>query len=395
MNPSDNPYNPGAGVPPPELAGRENILRQAKNTIIRTKNGKAARSFIMLGLRGVGKTVLLNRIDQIAETEGCETAIFEADPARTLPELLTQQIHRLLLKLDRHKQAENDIRKTFSLLRGFASAFKVKFGEFEVGLSNEKITGDLIIDLTDLFISIGEAAKSRSSVAVIMIDEVQYLTKNDLGALIMALHKISQRQLPLLFFGAGLPQLARLAGEAKSYAERLFEYPEIDRLNAKNARIALIKPAERESVFFEDNALEIILKETDGYPFFLQVWGSHIWEVASSSPISSKDAELATKRAIEALDRGFFKVRLDRLTERQQTYARAMAEIGPTPATSTEVAKLMGISVKQAAPIRDEIIKKGMAYSPKRGLVAFTVPKFDEFIKRTIFITDINKRRKQ
>jgi cysteinyl-tRNA synthetase len=213
---------------------------------------------------------------------------------------------------------------------------------------------------------------------------VQYVTKNDLSALMMALHKISQRQLPLLLFGAGLPQLARLAGEAKSYAERLFDFLEIDRLDANSARVALAEPAKRESVVYEDDALDIILEETEGYPFFLQVWGSCAWEVAPSSPITAAHVKTATKRAVEALDKGFFKVRIDRLTDRQQQYARAMAELGPSPANSTAVAKVLGMTVKQAAPIRDEVIKKGVAYSPSRGLVSFTVPKFDEFMKRTI-----------
>lgn len=384
MKSVDNPYSPGAGTPPPELAGRASILKKAANTTERIKKGKAAKSFIMLGLRGVGKTVLLNRIDQIAESAGCRTTIFEADPDRTLPELLTQQLRRLLLKLDRRKRVSDEVQKAFGFLRSFASAFNVKFGDFEVGLSSEMATGDLTIDLTDLIVAIGEAAKSRKTVAVIMIDEVQYVTKSDLSALIMALHKIAQRQLPLLFFGAGLPQLAKLAGDAKTYAERLFDYPEIGSLDAKSARAALVEPAKRESVVYEDDALDIILKETDGYPFFLQVWGSHAWEVAPSSPITSEHAKSATERAIAALDKGFFKIRLNRLTGRQQEYARAMAELGPSPATSTAVAEVLGITVKQAAPIRDEVIKKGMAYSPSRGLVAFTVPKFDEFIKRNI-----------
>lgn len=384
MDSASNPYTPGAGTPPPELAGRESILKLAENTIERTKKGRAAKSLVMLGLRGVGKTVLLNRIDQMAETSGCQTAIFEADKDRMLPDLLTQQLYRLLLKLDRLKRAGNEIRKAIGLLRGFASVFRVKFEGVEFGISNEVATGDLTIDLTDLFIAIGEAANSRSTVAVMMIDEVQFLVKSDLSALLMALHKIAQRQLPLLFFGAGLPQLAKLAGEAKSYAERLFDYREIDRLDEKSARSALVEPARRESVSYEAEALNIILKETDGYPFFLQVWGSHAWEVAPSSPITAGHAQTATQRAIADLDRGFFKVRFDRLTERQQQYAHAMAELGPFPARSTAVAKVLGITVKQAAPIRDEVIKKGMAYSPKRGLVTFTVPKFDEFIKRTI-----------
>jgi hypothetical protein len=185
-----------------------------------------------------------------------------------------------------------------------------------------------------------------------------------------------------LLFGAGLPQLARLAGEAKSYAERLFDYLEIDRLDDKGAYAALVEPAKRESVEFEQDALQMIMRETQRYPFFLQVWGSYVWEVASSSPITSDDVRIATKRAIEALDQGLFKMRFDRLTKRQQKYALALASFGSTPATSTAVANVLGIDVKQAAPIRDEVIKKGMAYSPSRGIVAFTVPKFDAFLKR-------------
>ena len=383
MNPIDNSYTPGAGTPPPELAGRETILLEAENTIKRTINGKAAKSQIMLGLRGVGKTVLLNRINQIAEEEGCQTAIFEADSDHNLPELLTQQLHRLLLKLDRRMKVGDDIQKAFTLLRGFASAFRVKFGEFELGLSNEIVTGDLSIDLTDIFVLIGKAAKKRNTVAVIFIDEMQYIEKGDLSALIVSLHKISQVQLPLLFFGAGLPQLAKLAGDTKSYAERLFDYPDIDKLDEKSAMRALAKPAKKESVEYSPDAIDKILEETDCYPFFLQVWGSHIWEVAKVSPITLNDAKIATRKAQTALDQGFFKVRFDRLTERQQDYVRAIAEVKHLPATSSEVAGELNISIKKAAPIRDEVIKKGIAYSPSRGLISFTVPGFEDYLLRT------------
>ena len=380
----NNPYSPGAGVPPPELAGRENILRAAENLIKRVQNGYSAQSLILLGLRGVGKTVLLNRIDQIAETAGCETSIFEADMERRLPQLLTQQLHRLLLKLDRRKRMGDEVQKAFSLLQAFAGIFRVHVGEFQVGVAGPMVTGDLAIDLTDLLVAIGEAAKARNTVAVILVDEVQYIAKDDLGALIMALHRISQRQLPLLFFGAGLPQLAQLAGDAKSYSERLFAYPGVGPLDHDGACRALVEPARREGVEFEAEALDIILEETEGYPFFLQVWGSHVWQVAKASPITAADACEASKRAVAALDESFFKVRFERLTERQQHYARAMAEFGNEPANSTAVASLLGMTVKKAAPVRDEVIKKGMAYSPKRGLVAFTVPKFDEFMKRAM-----------
>ena len=382
MDPVNNPYNPGAGSPPPELAGRENILSAAENTIKRTIGGKAAKSQVLLGLRGVGKTVLLNRINQIAENEGCQTAIFEADPDHSLPELLTQQLHRLLLKLDRRKKVGHDIQKTFSYLRGFASAFKVKYGEFEVGLNNELATGDLTIDLADLFVLIGRASKKRKTVSLIMIDEMQYIQRIDLSALIMALHKISQLQLPLLFFGAGLPQLAKLAGDTKSYAERLFDYPDVDKLDKESAMLAIEKPAKNEKVVFEPEALDLLYAETEGYPFFLQVWGSHVWETAKTSPITFRDVQIATRNALNALDHGFFKVRLDRLTERQKEYIKAMAAIGYLPVRSSEVAARIKIPVTRAAPLREEIINKGIIYSPGRGLVSFSVPKFDEFLRR-------------
>ena len=238
------------------------------------------------------------------------------------------------------------------------------------------------MDMGDLFLAIGEAAKTRKTIVVILIDEVQYLEDKDLKALILAMHKISQKQLPLLVFGAGLPQLAKLAGEAKSYAERLFDYIIIDKLNEKNARQALEKPVRREKVEFEPDAIKNIIKETEGYPYFIQLWGSSAWDIAKSSPITLEDVQKATKAAILSLDSGFFRIRYDRLTERQQEYVKAMAVIGHIPVTSAEVAQMMQMSVQQAAPLRDEVIRKGIAYSPGRGLIAFSVPKFEEFIRR-------------
>ena len=343
----------------------------------------------------MGKTVLLNRFNQIAESEGCQTAIFEADPDHTLPELLTLQLHRLLLKLDRRKKAGEDIQRIFRLLGSFASRFKVKVGEFEVGLTNEFVTGDLTIDLTELLVAIGMAAKKRDTAVILLIDEMQFLSMKDLSALIIALHKISQNRIPLLFYGAGLPHLAKLSGEAKSYSERLFDFEIIDRLDNKSAAIALVKPALREGITYESGALDAVLKETEGYPFFLQVWGSHIWEVAKSSPISITDVSRATLRALKALDHGFFKVRVERLTERQLKYAIAMAAVDSLPASSTEVAGILGLSISRAAPIRDELIKKGMAFSPKRGLVAFSVPRFKEYLQRSGYSSISLERKAQ
>ena len=384
MRATHNPYNPGAGVPPRELAGRDDLIEQARVAIVRAKDGRPAKSLIMLGLRGVGKTVLLNAFEAIAEENGCQTALLEIDPDKTLAQQLAPQLQHVLHRLDRLKKTSSDLQRAFNSLRAFASMFKASVGDVDFSLAGSPATGDLAIDLTDLFVAIGDAAKRRGAAIVLLVDEIQYLQKGDLSALIMALHKISQRQLPLLLFGAGLPQLAKLAGDAKSYAERLFDYPPIGPLDPKSARHALAAPALREDVEYEGAALDYVIGQTGRYPFFLQVWGSHCWDEAGKSPITLADAKAATTAAIAALDEGIFKVRLARLTDRQKAYARAMAEFGPEPVNSSDIANSLGLSLSQAAPIRDELIKKGMAYSPERGLVGFTVPKFDEFMRRAI-----------
>ncbi|MEQ1617392.1 MAG: ATP-binding protein [Terricaulis sp.] len=384
MRATHNPYNPGAGVPPRELAGRDDLIEQARVAIVRAKDGRPAKSLIMLGLRGVGKTVLLNAFEAIAEESGCQTALLEIDPEKSLAQQLAPQLQHVLHRLDRLKKTSSDLQRAFNSLRAFASMFKASVGDVDFSLAGSPATGDLAIDLTDLFVAIGDAAKKRGAAIVLLVDEIQYLQKGDLSALIMALHKISQRQLPLLLFGAGLPQLAKLAGDAKSYAERLFDYPPIGPLDPKSARHALAAPALREDVEYEAAALDYVIDQTGRYPFFLQVWGSHCWDEAGNSPITLADAKAATKAAIAALDEGIFKVRLARLTDRQKAYARVMAAFGPEPVNSSDIANSMNLSLSQAAPIRDELIKKGMAYSPERGLVGFTVPKFDEFMRRAI-----------
>lgn len=384
MKATHNPYNPGAGVPPPELTGRDHLIEQARVAISRAKAGRPAKSAIMLGLRGVGKTVLLNRFEALAEEEGCQTALLEIEPSSPLAQQLAPPLQQILHRLDRLKKAGADLQRAFGSLRSFATMFKASVGDIDFSLAGPAATGDLTIDLTDLFVAIAEAAKKRDTAIVLLIDEIQYLKKGDLGALIMAMHKVAQRQLPLLLFGGGLPQLAKLAGDAKSYAERLFDYPPIGPLDEAGARLALTAPAEREGVKYAKDALDYVVEQTGCYPFFLQVWGAHCWDVAAKSPITLADAKRASETATAALDEGIFKVRLARLTDRQQAYARAMAEFGSEPINSSDVANALGLSLSQAAPIRDELIKKGMAYSPERGLIGFTVPKFDEYMRRAM-----------
>jgi hypothetical protein len=382
MRSAENPYSPGAGNPQPELAGREEILDRASSTLERTLNRRMTKSLMMLGLRGVGKTVLLNRIQQMADDAGCVTGFIEAEGKQALPDLLTPHLWRILLKLDTQKLARESVHRAFRLLRGFASAFSVQFGGIEVAVKPETSTGDLSLDVTDLLVAVGEAAAQRGSPVVILVDEVQYLSRDELSAIMVALHKVSQKQLPLLLFGAGLPQLAALAGEAKSYAERLFFFNEIGRLSNEAARTAIMEPLRQENVGIDGDALEAILAETDCYPFFLQLWGYYAWESAEASLISVEDVNAATDMSIEDLDQGFFNIRYQRLTDRQRDYVFALARLGPGPASSTAVAAELGVPVEKAASVRSEVIKKGVAYSPRWGLIAFTVPKFDEYLRR-------------
>lgn len=387
MDPRLNPYAPGAGTTPPELAGRGQILEQASIALSRAKNGRQAKGQMLLGLRGVGKTVLLNRIETLAEEEGVKPILIEAPEGRALPELLVPHLRRLLLQLDRGERVYEHVKRALRTLRSFAAAFRVSVGDLEFGVDPEfgsGDSGDLELDLADVLRTTAEAAKQRGMAVALLLDEVQYLSERDLGALIVALHKLTQRSLPLVFFGAGLPQLAGLAGEAKSYAERLFDYPTVGPLDDAAAREALRTPAQREGVDYVEEALDEIIRHTQGYPYFLQEWGKHAWNTAAVSPIMQADAENATKQAILQLDEGFFRVRLDRLTPREKVYLRAMAELGPGPHRSGEIAEKMGVKVQSVGPLRANLIGKGMIYSPAHGDTAFTVPMFDEFMQRTI-----------
>jgi len=387
MDPKTNPFAPGAGTQPPELAGRDKIIGDATLALQRVKLGRPARSEILLGLRGVGKTVLLNRIAQIAEDEGFQTVILEAPEDRTLPEMLVPPLRSLLFRLSRVEKAKGMATRGLAVLRAFASAFKLKVGDVEFGVKAETGTADsgsLESDLPEVLFSVANAAKDASSAVALFVDEVQYLTEGDLAALIVSVHKLTQKGLPFILFGAGLPQLAALAGEAKSYAERLFDYPDIGPLADGAAREAIASPVRREGAGVTDQALTLIVEQTKGYPYFLQEWGSACWNASPSSPITAQDAAGATAQTLQALDRGFFRVRFDRLTPREKEYMRAMAELGPGPHRSGEIAQKLRMNVTAAGPLRNGLIRKGMIYSPQHGDTAFTVPMFDEFMRRSM-----------
>ncbi|MEX1109763.1 MAG: ATP-binding protein [Dongiaceae bacterium] len=387
MDPIKNPYAPGAGAPPPELAGRDELREAIRITLERVRAGRPAKSILMIGLRGVGKTVLLDRMRDDAEASGIHTIRVEAPESRSLPALLAPQLRQALLRLSQIAKARALAQRALRGLAGFAKALKVKYQDIEVGLDFDPEpgladNGDLEHDLQALLEVAGIAAKEAGTALAMFVDELQYVEEEELAALIAALHRTSQRSLPVVLVGAGLPQLPGRMGRAKSYAERLFDFPLVGPLSQEAARIAIVKPANDQGVQVTDDALQQIFQETHGYPYFLQEWGKHAWDAANASPISLGDVEIASKSAIAALDESFFRVRFDRLTPVQKKYLRAMAELGPGPHRSGDIADKLGREVTSLGPTRSQLIAKGMIWSPSHGDTAFTVPLFDEFMRR-------------
>ncbi len=322
-----------------------------------------------------------------AEASGAHTVRIGAPENRSLPALLAPHLRLALLRLSRIEAAKDYAVRGLRALAGFASKLKVTFKDIEVGLDYDPEpgladNGDLEGDLTALLEQVGQAARQAGTVLVIFIDELQYVEEAQMAALISALHRCAQSQLPVTVVGAGLPQLRGRTGEAKSYAERLFDFSEIGPLAKPDATQAIVKPAKDEDVDVEPEAVERIVGETKGYPYFLQEWGKHAWDVAVQSPITAQDVVDASHEAIAALDESFFRVRFDRLTPAEKRYLRAMAELGPGPHRSGDIAEQLGRGVQSFGPTRSNLILKGMIWSPTHGDTAFTVPLFDEFMKR-------------
>jgi hypothetical protein len=387
MDPISNPYSPGAGTPPPELAGRDRLREDVRVAIARIRAGRVAKSVLLVGLRGVGKTVLLDRLRADAEATGIVTVRAETPENRSLPALLAPQLRLALLRLSRQARAKHLAERGLKALAGLAKAMKVKYADIEVGIdlaaeAGLADNGDLQGDLATVFEQVGLAAREAQTAVVLFIDELQYLEQEQFGALISALHRCAQQSLPITLVGAGLPQLLALAGNAKSYAERLFDFPVIGELGEAEARLALEKPAKAEGVAYDEDAVREILKLTRGYPYFLQEWGKHAWDIASGSPITQMDVRTATGEAVAALDESFFRMRFDRTTPKEKRYLRGMAELGAGPHRSGDIAGALRKPVGAVAPLRQALINKGMIWSPAHGDTAFTVPLFDEFMKR-------------
>ena len=343
----------------------------------------------MVGLRGVGKTVLLNRIRTEAEDDGLQTLSVESLEGRSLPALLAPQLREALLAMSRSEHARETVSRAMRALAGFVGRVGLRYGDVEVhvdvapeaGLAD---SGDLDQDLPVLLLATGAAARAAETALVLFLDELQYVEEDELAALITAMHRVAVEQSPVTMIGAGLPQLRAQMGRARSYVERLFDFPEVGSLPSEAARRAIANPARAGGVEVSDEALQRIVETTQGYPYFLQEWGKHAWNAADESPIDVGDVERASATATVALDGSFFRVRFDRLTASERRYMRAMAELGTGPYRSGDIADVLERPVESLGPTRGRLIAKGMVWSPQHGVTAFTVPLFDQFMRRVM-----------
>lgn len=385
----DNPYTPNAGAEPRYLAGREAELESFRILLRRMKRGYSDQSMIVVGLRGVGKTVLLSTFRNIAEDEG-ELVAIEAEITKheNFGPRMSALLRRALFSVAPSAKWKERGRRAAAILRSFQITVSAEgelsgsFGGVDP-LEGVADSGNLSDDLTDVFVAIGQAAQEHGKGVVFILDEVQFLNLREFEALIAALHKTVQRRLPVTLVAAGLPQLPELAGEAKSYAERLFRFPTVGSLAREEARKALVEPARDLDVEYDSTAVDAILAYTQGYPYFIQEYGSVIWNFAERSPITVENV-CDAKEAVEAkLDEGFFRVRADRTTNAELQYLRAMAELGPAPQLAGDVADVLGRRSTSLGPTRARLIEKGLLWTPAHGYAAFTVPQFDRYLKRS------------
>ena len=384
-----NPYAPGAGTPPPELAGRSDLIRDGTTALRRIAANRPTQSMIMVGLRGVGKTVLLNRLDEVAVEAGCKTSLVEAHEGKSLPELMAPHLRSILYSLSVVESSKDLARRGLRGLKSFLAGLKITINDVDFGLSIDEEpgladSGNIEADFPDLIVAVAQAAKAASQPIAILIDELQYLKEKEFSALIMAIHKVNQKSLPLIVIGAGLPQIRALAGNSKSYSERLFRFPDIGALKEEDAIEAIQRPAESEGARFTDGAIKHILNVTEKYPYFLQQWGYVAWNLSDTPIISEGVARVSDAIAVGELDKSFFQMRFERCNPSEKKYMRALAELGAGRQRSGEIAELLGVKVQTVAPTRSTLIKKGMIYSPAHGDTEFTVPLFDQYMRRAI-----------
>lgn len=397
-----NPYTPNAGAEPQAVVGRDDQLESFDLLLARIEAGRTEQSMIITGLRGVGKTVLLGRFHTKALERDWVVVELEAskhDEAEFRRDIATR-LRSALFQLSPKAKWTDRFQHATGVLKSFSISVDAA-GTWSAGLDVEAAEGfadhaNLALDLTDVFLAVGQAAAEKQRGVVLLFDEVQFLNKLQLEAVIEAMHKMVQRKLPITLVGAGLPQIAELAGDAKSYAERLFKFPAIGTLSDEDAKSALARPAKDEGVTYTADALAEAVSITGGYPYFLQELGYAVWTVADGPEIS-QDEVLAAVPGYEAkLDESFFRVRLDRATQLQRAYLRAMAELGPQPQKAADVADLMGRTSQNLGPTRAELINMGLLYTPEHGYAAFTVPHFDKFMLRAVpelVVPDLKRRK--
>lgn len=380
-----NPYRPGAGMSPAYLAGRDNTINEAQNILQAINYGYSARSVVYYGLRGVGKTVLLNYIENLADEMELPSEYMEiAERDRSFQYQMALHIYKLINRLSLLKNIESHIKKALSILK----AFTIKYGcddiSIEVNPANGiSDTGNLANDMTELFLALGVIAQKQNKGVVLFIDEIQYIKDDEFEALMEAIHRTNQKNYPIVIFSAGLPKIAKIAGDVKSYAERLFDFIEIDSLNNEEAKLALIEPAKRFQINYTDEAINKIIEITQGYPYFLQEYGKWVWECKKEeSIIDIKIVNKAYDKFEQSLDKAFFKVRHDRATAREIEFMTAMVACEKLPCSTKEIANIMGESIQAISPLRAQLIHKGFIYAAKRGEVDFTVPQFDKYLKR-------------
>lgn len=384
-----NPYTPGAGLVPSYLAGRDNTIQEAVESIVSLAHGYPVRSIVYYGLRGVGKTVLLNKIEEIAEENDVLYEHIEVSERSSFKTSISFYIQKLMSQISVNEQAKSVLKKAFSVLKAFQITYSPE-GEVGFGLKDEidaavgvSDTGNFQNDLTELFVAMGILAQKNDRAVCLFIDEIQYLKDDEFEALIAAIHRSNQRGLPITLFAAGLPKITKFAGDIKSYAERLFNFISIDSLATDAATLALTEPAKKLGVSYSKEAVKEILNVTAGYPYFLQEYGKQVWSFIKDERIDLDSVKAAYPVFEKNIDEGFFKVRYDRATPKEKEFMLAMAECDVLPCAMSQIAAKMNTTVNSISPLRGQLIFKGFIYSARYGEVDFTVPQFKQYLKRT------------
>jgi hypothetical protein len=389
VDPVRNPYAPGAGQRPPELAGRDHEIAQFEVVLERIARGRPERSMVLTGLRGVGKTVLLNTFRSMAMQRLWGTGKIEARPDQSIRRPVAGALHMAVRELAPRHRAPDRIDHFLGVLKSFAArdpkapkgSIVTQLGIDVPAVRGRADSGDLEIDLNELLTDAASVAGDLGVGIALFIDEMQDVPADDISALCASCHELSQNNGPLIVVGAGLPHLPSVLSASKSYSERLFRYVSIDRLDRESADIAVLAPARREGVDFEPAALDALYEAADGYPYFVQAYGKVTWDVAASSPVKVMDVTVAGPVAAGELAVGFFGSRYERATPAEREYMRAMATLGDDPVQTAQVADELGRKPSSVSPARDSLIKKGLIYSSERGLIAFTVPHFGRFVR--------------